>query len=144
MDLINNVFVAGGGQDVISLSVYNNAGSYKAGKFTQSASTLPNSKLRPQSAPFKFADGGFAFNKSIRRDKREELAEIESLKARLTKDDIPFKVETIRKAFEMPAENEFKREEGKKYPYPDAYLMKDPFPKKKKKKKKGKKGKKKK
>ena len=136
MELVDNV-LSSEAQDVISLSVYNGATSFKSGKNTQSASILPHSKLRPQSAPFKFADGT-PFNMPIRRDKREELAEIESLKTRLTKDDIPFKVETIRKAFEMPDENEFKVE-GKKYPYPGAYLMKNPFPKKKKKKKKGKK-----
>lgn len=135
-DIIDNVFHSGA-QDVISLSVYNGAPSFKSGKNTQSASVLPNARLRPQSAPFKFADGT-PFMMPIRRDKREELAEIESLKTRLTKDDIPFKVETIRKAYEMPEEDEFKVE-GKKYPYPGAYLMKNPFPKKKKKKKKGKK-----
>ena len=138
MDIINNVFISGG-HDVVSLSVYNNANSYKNGRFTHSAATLPNAKLRPQSAPFKFAEES-VYNRSIRRDKREELAEIENLKARLTKDDIPFKVETIKRAYEMPPEDEFKK--NGKYPYPDAYLMKNPFPKKKKKKKGKKKSKK--
>jgi len=139
MDIINNVFISGG-HDVVSLSVYNNANSYINGRFTHSAATLPNAKLRPQSASFKIGDDS-AYNQSIRRDKREELAEIESLKTRLARDDILFRVETIRKAYEMPAEDEFQRN-GKKYPYPDAYLMKNPFPKKKKKKKGKKKGKK--
>lgn len=112
MDMINNVFIHGGGQDVISLSIYNNASNYNKSGYSQSASVLPNAKLRPQSAPFQFASDAFEFKKSIRRDKREEIAEIDSLKTRLTKDDIPFKVETIKKAFELPAENEF---EGRKY-----------------------------
>ena len=136
MDFVDNVFFSGA-QDVISLSVYNGTSSFKSGKMTQSAAVLPNARLRPQSAPFKFADGT-PFNFPLRRDRREEIAEIESLKTRLTKDDIPFKVETIKKAYDMPEENEFKLE-GRKYPYPDAYLIKNPFPKKKKKKKKGKK-----
>jgi len=50
-------------------------------------------------------------------------------------------VDTIRRAFEMPAENEFKI---KRYPTEGDYLMKNPFPKKKKKGRKGKKKKKKK
>lgn len=140
MEMVNNVFIHGGGQDVISLSIYNNKTNYnKSGYISQSATTLPNAKIRPQSAPFKFASDAFAFKRSIRRDKQEELAEIDSLKIKLTKEDIPFKVETIKKAFEMPDENEFK---GRKYPKAEDYLMKNPFPKKKK--KKGKKGKKKK
>lgn len=139
MDIINNVFVSGG-SDVVSLSIYNNANSYKNGRFTHSAATLPNAKLRSQSSSIKPGNEA-AFNQSIRRDKREELAEIETLKTRLARDDVPFRIETIRKAYEMPAENEFQRN-GKKYPYPDAYLMKNPFPKKKKKKKGKKKGKK--
>lgn len=96
--------------------------------------------MRPQSAPFAFADGT-RFNQSIRHDKREEIAEIDSLKNRLASDDVPFKVETIRKAFEMPGEKEFK---VKRYPAEGDYLMKNPFPKKKKKGKKGKKKRKKK
>lgn len=133
MEIIDNVFVSGA-QDVISLSVYNNQSSIKTTKFTQSAATLPNAKLRPQSAPFKFADG-FAFNQSIRRDKREELAEIDSLKTRLARDDNPVKVDIIKRAYEMPEQDEFKLE-GRKYPDPVNYLMVNPFPKKKKKKKK--------
>lgn len=136
LDLINNVFVASTtGQDVISLSVYNNASSFKDDKNAQSAKVIPNSKMRPQSAPFKFADG-MLFGKSIRQDKREEIAEIDSLKTKLAKEDIPFKVETIRKAYEMPGETEFDNARG--YPKTEDYLMKNPFPKKKKKKKKGK------
>ena len=50
----------------------------------------------------------------------------------MTKCNIRFKVETVRQAFEMQDENEFKVE-GKKYPYPGAYLMKNSFSKKKKK-----------
>ena len=140
MELKDNVFVSRSGQDVISLSVYNNAPSFKDGKYTHSATVLPNPRMRPQSAPFKFADGT-AFTASIRQDKREEIAEIDSLKTKLAKDDIPFKVETIRKAYEMPSENEFKVTNGK-YPKVEEMLMKNPFPKKKKKKK-GKKKKKK-
>lgn len=132
MDLINNVFVASGGQDVISLSIYNNKSSFNKGGYAQSASVLPNAKTRPQSAPFKFASDAFAFKHSIRRDKHEEIAEIDSLKSKLTKEDIPFQVQTIKKAFELPGETEF---EGRKYPDPSQYLMKNPFPKKKKKKK---------
>ena len=144
MDMINNVFTASSNKNIVSLSVYNNSSSYKNGKYTQSATVLPNTKInpsmRPQSAPFVFADGT-RFNQSIRHDKREEIAEIDSLKNKLAKDDIPFKVDTIRKAFEMPEENEFK---VKKYPNFGDYLMKNPFPKKKKKGKKGKKRRKKK
>ena len=144
MQLINNVFTSSAGQKIVSLSVYNNANSYKNGKYTQSAAVIPNAKInpnmRPQSAPFTFADGT-RFNQSIRHDKREEIAEIDSLKIQLAKDDIPCKIETIRKAFEMPGENEFK---VKKYPNAGDYLMKNPFPKKKKKGKKGRKKKKKK
>lgn len=141
MEMVNNVFVASGGQEVISLSVYNNADTFKTKGYSQSATVLPNARLRPQSAPFKFADN-FQFNKSIRRDTREEIAEIDSLKTKLAKEDITFNVKTIRKAFEMPGENEFQIP-SKKYPDAGAYLMKNPFPSKKKKKKKGKKKKKK-
>jgi hypothetical protein len=102
--------------------------------------TLTNNRTRPVSAPFKFTDG-ITFNKSIRRDPQEEIAEIDSLKTRLAKEDIPFRIKTIKKAFELPAENEFNQEK-KKYPEIQSLLMKDPFPKKKKKKKKGKKKKK--
>lgn len=141
MELINNVFVAStSGQDVISLSVYNNKSSFKESKYAHSAAVLPNPKMRPQSAPFKFTDE-VLFGKSIRQDKLEEIAEIDSLKTKLAKDDIPFKVDTIRKAFEMPGEKEFTVSRG--YPKIEDYLMKNPFPKKKKKgKKKGKKKKK--
>ena len=123
------------------MSVYNNAQSFKGSQYSQSAAALPNAKLRPQSAPFKFADG-FKFNKSIRRDTREEIAEIDSLKTKLAKDDITFNVKTIKKAFEMPPETELDAV-PRKYPDAGAYLMKNPFPSKKKKKKKGKKKKKK-
>lgn len=109
-DLLDNIFVSRAGQDVISLSIYNNPPRFSKPSLpasTQSASILPSSKLRPQSAPFKFAPSSFAFTKSIRRDQHEELAEIESLKIKLTKEDIPFRVQTIKKAFDMPKENEF-------------------------------------
>lgn len=143
MDMINNVFLSGSSKNVVSLSVYNNAGKYKDGKYTQSASSLPRNRLqsamRPQSAPFEFADGS-SFNLSIRHNKGEVIAEIDSLKTRLAADDVPFKVDTLKKAFEMPKEDEFKT---KKYPDVANYLMKNPFQKKKKKKKgKGKKKKK--
>jgi hypothetical protein len=140
MDDIDNVFIANAGQDVVSLSIYNNSNQIRNSAYTQSAVTLPNAKLRPQSAPFKFASDAFAFKRSIRRDTQEELAEIESLKTKLTREDVPFKVQTIKRAFELPGETEFK---GRKYPKPEEYLMVNPFPKKKKKKK-GKKKKKKK
>ena len=143
MELRDTVFNSKSSKSIVSLSVYNNAQSFKNGKYTHSATALPNPKLgsnfRPQSAPFAFADGT-RFAQSIRHDRREMIAEIDSLKNKLAKEDIPFKVETIRKAFEMPGENEFK---VKKYPDMGNFLMKDPFPKKKKKKKKGKKKKKK-
>ena len=97
--------------------------------------------MRPQSAPFQFADGS-SFNLSIRHAKGEEIAEIDNLKNKLAAEDIPFKVEVIKKAFELPKEDEFK---VTKYPDMADYLMKNPFPKKKKKKKgKGRKKKKKK
>ena len=141
MNLVDSALVERGGQDVISLSIYNNSVTKKPSGYTQSATTLPNAKLRPQSAPFKFASDAFAFKRSIRRPQIQEIAEIDSLKTQLAKDDIPFKVKTIKKAFELPGETEF---EGRKYPRPESYLMKNPFPKKKKKKKKGKKKRKKK
>jgi len=135
MEMINNVFTDGSKKDIVSLSVYNNSRSYRNGKYTHSATHLPGTNartgFRPQSAPFEFADGT-SFNLSIRQDKGEEIAEIDSLKNRLAAEDISFKVDTLKKAFEMPEENEF---QVKKYPDVANYLMKNPFPKKKKKKK---------
>ena len=77
MELVDNVFPSGA-QDVISLSVYNGATSFKSGKKIQSGSILPYSKLRPQSAPFKFADGTH-FSMHILEIKKV-LVEIKSLK----------------------------------------------------------------
>jgi len=141
MDFKDNVFASGKGSDVISLSVYNNSASFNNGKYTQSATVLPNPKSRPLSAPFNFADG-IPYNRSIRRHPQEEIEEIDNLKTRLAKDDITFSVKTIKRAFELPSEDEFQIQ-NKKYPEIENYLMKDPFPAKKKKKKKGKKKKKK-
>ena len=99
MDIKDNVFNSKASKRIVSLSVYNNAQSYKNGKYIHSAITLPNQKLnknlRPQAAPFAFTDGR-RFSQPIRHDKREIIAEIDSLKSKLAKEDIPFKIKTLK------------------------------------------------
>ena len=100
------------------LSIYNR---YKNRGFSHSNATLPNEKLRPQSAPFKFTKESL-YNRSIRRDKREELAEIEILKTTLEKIIFSSKLKLLKEQIKWYQKMNLTKKE--KYSYPDDILWK--------------------